>query len=256
MTVKINNSNVDFLIDTGSSINILGENTFKKIGSKPKLSHSNKRVFAYGSDKTLELIGKFQATIETDSKITTATMHVVKGKHGNLLCYDTSVELNIVPIIASFTSSSEILCNKYSDVFKGIGKLKDVKVKIHVDENEKSVIQPHRRIPFHIRKQVEAELDRLEKLDIIEKVDGSTPWVSPIVVAPKPKNPNAIRLCVDMREPNKAILRSRHITPTLDDMILDLNGSKVFSKMDLRNGYHQPELSEDSRNITTFTTHV
>ena len=118
MTVKINNSKVDFLIDTGSSINILDENTFKKIGSKPKLSHSNTRVFAYGSDQTLELIGKFQATIETDSKITTATMHVVKGKHGNLLCYDTSVELNIVPIIASVSSSSEILCNKYSDVFK------------------------------------------------------------------------------------------------------------------------------------------
>jgi hypothetical protein len=162
MTVKINNSNVDFLIDTGSSINILDENTFKKIGSKPKLSHSNKRVFAYGSDKTLELIEKFQATIETDSKITTATMYVVKGKHENLFCYDTSVELNIVPIIASVSSSSEILCNKYSDVFKGIGKLKDVKVKIHVDEDVKPVIQPLRCIPFHIRKQVEAELDRLE----------------------------------------------------------------------------------------------
>jgi hypothetical protein len=73
---------------------------------------------------------------------------------------------------------------------------------------------------------------------------------------PKQKNPNEIRFCVDMREPNKAILRSRHITPTLDDMILDLNGSKVFSKMDLLNGYHQLELIEDSRNITTFTTHV
>jgi hypothetical protein len=47
----------------------------------------------------LELIEKFQATIETDSKITTATMYVVKGKHEHLLCYDTSVELNIVPII-------------------------------------------------------------------------------------------------------------------------------------------------------------
>jgi hypothetical protein len=112
------------------------------------------------------------------------------------------VELNIVPIIASVSSSSEILCNKNSDVFKGIGKLKDVKVKIHVDVNVKPVIQPHRRIPFHIRKQVEAELDRFEKLDIIEKVDGPTSWVSPIVVAPTPKNPNEIRLCVDMREPN------------------------------------------------------
>ena len=77
VTVKINNSNVHFLIDTGSSINILDENIFKKIGSKPKRSHSNTRVFTYGSDKTLELIEKFQATIETDSKITT-TMHVVR----------------------------------------------------------------------------------------------------------------------------------------------------------------------------------
>ena len=108
-------------------------------------------------------------TIETDNKITTATMHVLKGKHENLLCYDTSVEFNIVPMLASVSSSSEILCNEYSDVFKGIGKLKDVKVKIHIDENVKPVIQPLRRIPFHIHKQVEAELDRLEKLDITEK---------------------------------------------------------------------------------------
>jgi hypothetical protein len=55
--------------------------------------------------------------------------------------------------------------------------------------------------------------------------------------------------------PNKAILRSRHITPTLDDMNLDLNGAKVFSKCDLKNGY-QLELSKESRNITTITTHV
>ena len=126
------------------SINILDENTFKKIRSKPQLSHSNTRVFTYGSNKTL----KFQTTIETDSKITTATMHVVKGKHVNLLCYDTSVELNIVPIIASVSSSSEILCNKYSDVFKGIGKLKDVKRKFHVDENGKPVIQRIDVYPF------------------------------------------------------------------------------------------------------------
>ncbi|VDI02758.1 Hypothetical predicted protein [Mytilus galloprovincialis] len=201
-------------------------------------------------------MGKFHATIETDHKITTAPVYVMKGRYGNLLCYDTSVDLSIVPVISSVADKHEILCNKYSDVFNGIGKLKDEKVKIHIDGSVKPVIQPHRRIPFHIRKQVEAELEKLEKQDIIEKVDGPTPWVSPIVVAPKPKNKNEIRLCVDMREPNKAILRSRHITPTLDDMILDLNGSKVFSKMDLRSGYHQLELNEESRNITTFTTHT
>ena len=42
-----------------------------------------------------------------------------------------------------------------------------------------------------------------------------------------------------MRRANTAIQRERHVTPTIDDMILDLNGSKVFSKLDLNAGYHQ-----------------
>ena len=105
-----------------------------------------------------------------------------------------------------------------------------------------------------MRKKVEAELKRLEELDIIEKVNGPTPWISPIVVVPK-KN-NTIRICVDMRQPNRAIERERHITPTIDDIINQLNGSSVFSKLDLTAGYHQCILDEQSRYITTFTTHI
>ena len=65
-----------------------------------------------------------------------------------------------------------------------------------------------------------------------------------------------IRLCVDMREANKAVKRERHTIPTIDELILDLNGAKVFSKLDLRSGYHQLELHPDSRYITTFSTHL
>ena len=107
-----------------------------------------------------------------------------------------------------------------------------------------------------MRKRVEDELKRLEQLDIIEKVDGPTPWVSPIVVAPKPKKPDEIRICVDMRMPNEAIKRTCHVMPTLDDILMRLNGATVFSKLDLNSGYHQLELDEDSRNMTTFSTHV
>ena len=90
--------------------------------------------------------------------------------------------------------------------------------------------------------------------DLIEEVDGgATPWVSPIVVAPKPKSPNEVRICVDMREPNRAITRTRYIIPTVDDIIVDLNGAKVFSKLDLVKGYNQLVLAESSRNITCFT---
>jgi hypothetical protein len=82
---------------------------------------------------------------------------------------------------------------------------------------------------------VEKKLEEMEKDDIIEKTEGPTPWVSPIVVAPQPKSPNVndVRICVDMRAVNKAIQRERHITPTIDDVIADLNDAKVFSKLDL-----------------------
>jgi hypothetical protein len=59
-----------------------------------------------------------------------------------------------------------------------------------------------------------------------------------------------------MREPNQAIQRERHQMPTIDELINDLNLAKVFSKLDLRAGYHQLELHEDSRYITTFSTHI
>ena len=61
-------------------------------------------------------------------------------------------------------------------------------MKIHIDESVKPVAQPHRRIPFHVRKQVEEKLDQLMKDDIIERAEGPTSWISPIVVVPKPNN--------------------------------------------------------------------
>ena len=63
----------------------------------------------------------------------------------------------------------------------------------------------HRRVPFHIRKQLEEQLLHDEEIGVIERITGPTPWVSPIVVAPKPKSPGKIRGCVDMRQANKPI---------------------------------------------------
>jgi hypothetical protein len=59
-----------------------------------------------------------------------------------------------------------------------------------------------------------------------------------------------------MREANKAISREKHPMPTVEDLMADLNSSVVFSKLDLSNAYHQLELDEESRYITTFSTHV
>jgi len=65
---------------------------------------------------------------------------------------------------------------------------------------------------------VEKELKRLEKLDIIKTVERPTPWISPIVVV-VPKKSGEVRICVDMREANKAVQREKHLVPTIDDLI-------------------------------------
>ena len=101
---------------------------------------------------------------------------------------------------------------------------------------------------------MERELDRLEQLDIIEKARGPTPWVSPIVVVPK--KTGGVRICVDMREANKAVQREKHPIPTIDELVTDLNGATVFSTLDMSSAYHQLPLAENSHYITTFTTHV
>lgn len=84
---------------------------------------------------------------------------------------------------------------------------------------------------------------------IIEPVVGYSRWVSPLVIVPKGDD---IRICVDMRLANKAIIREKHPLPTMDDMLPNLRNSKWYTKLDIRNAFHQVELSEQSRPITTF----
>ena len=105
-----------------------------------------------------------------------------------------------------------------------------------------------------MRRKFSDALQQLENDEIIEKVKGPTPWISPLVVIPK--SDGTVQLCVDMRTANRAIQREGHPSPTVDDLINELNGAKVFSKLDLRSGYHQLFLAHESRYITTFATHL
>ena len=104
-----------------------------------------------------------------------------------------------------------------------------------------------------MQRKVSAAFKKLEGDDIIETVEGPTPWISPLVIIPK--NDGTVQLCVDMRIANRTFQRDRHPSPTVDDLINELNGAQVFSKLDLRLGYHQLSLAPESRYITTFATH-
>ena len=88
---------------------------------------------------------------------------------------------------------------KYTGTSDGIGCLKIIQVTFHIDKTVRSVARKHDRTPFYTHIKVAAEIQKLEQEGSIEKVSGPTEWVSRTVTPPKPKSPNEIRLCVDMR---------------------------------------------------------
>ena len=256
------------LIDSGATCNIVDRATWEVLKQKGVQCQSRKcekKLFAYGQTKPIEVVGTFQSEIycEESGEMCVDEFTVVEGHGKALLGKDTAEKLNVLrvgppnlPQAYSITSegNSVDIVKKFADVFTGVGKLKDYQLKLHINKDVKPVAQPVRRLPFGLREKVDKKLDELVKEDIIEEVpSGPTEWVSPLVVVPKPDGD--IRICVDMRKANEAIERERHPIPTVEEVLHELNGSTVFSKLDLKWGFHQVELDAESRRITTFITH-
>ncbi|XP_055597689.1 uncharacterized protein K02A2.6-like [Uranotaenia lowii] len=122
-----------------------------------------------------------------------------------------------------------------------------------MDHSVLPVAQPLRRLPFATLTRVEEKLNELLNKDIIEKVTGPSRWVSPMVVVVKDNGD--IRLCLDMRQLNKAVIRETHPLPTIEDIRWKLNGAVFFTRLDIKDAFHQLELDEVSKPLTTFITH-
>ena len=256
--LKVNEKSVQCVIDTGAEVNVMSESTSNMLKLKIN-TEKKKKLFGYGR-KSLPVIGsvtaKMKSPVTRKSKI--LEFQVVSGDSETLLGCTTSEELGLVKFTENIKTTAQVsqvqtdLLQEYKQVFSGIGKMKDTQVNLHINKEIRPVQQKQRRIPFHLRSDVEKELERLEDLDIIERAEGPTTWISPIVVVPKAKG---VRICLDSRVINTAIERECEVIPTINDLKKDLNGSTVFWTIDLNKGYHQLELHVESRPITTFTTH-
>lgn len=257
VTLSLNNTLVPFIIDTGSSVNLISTKIYQQL-PLVNLEKVSTVILPYNSTKQLEVVGKFQGKFQFNNKLVEEEVFVINGKGEALLSYGTSLKLKLVNLTLANTQTIDenFVKQNFPQICSGVGNLNTTTVKLHIDKTVQPTANKHRRVPLHLRKQVEDELMRLQKEDIIEKATGPTPWVSPIVIVPKPRNPNTFRLCVDMRKANRAIKRERHPMPTIDEIFAELNGAKFFSKIDLKEGYHQLTLDEKSRYITVFSTHV
>ena len=69
-----------------------------------------------------------------------------------------------------------------------------------------------------------------------------------------PKKSGAVRICVDFRPLNNNVLREVHPLPKVDEILAQMAGATVFSKLDANCGFWQIPIDEQSRSLTTFIT--
>ena len=92
---------------------------------------------------------------------------------------------------------------------------------------------------------VNSKLDEMQKQGIIEKVEGSMPWLSPLIAISK--KDGDVRLVLDMLIPNQALTRCQIQIPTIDEILQKMEGAAILSEVDLSQGYLQATLAEESR---------
>ena len=263
--VTINNTQIDMIIDSGATVNIIDEPTYKNITNPPPLKQTTTRIFSYQSDNPIDLLGHYTTNISCNNKTQNSKIYVVKGKWGSLLGKTSAEALDVLSVAPSpstpenianiqtnnnMPESTKAIVNEHSSILSGTGQLKNFQLKLHIDPSIPPVQQPIHRIPYHTKQKVPGKINRLLSLDIIK---GPTTWLNPVVTAPKPNG--KIRLCLDMRQANRAVIGERYIIPKIGDILTELHEATIFSKIDLKEGYHQIMLDEESRNITAFAVH-
>jgi len=123
---------------------------------------------------------------------------------------------------------------------------------IRLDESAKPVQHAPQRGQVALRAKIKETLDELHSSGVIVLVSKPTPWISSMLAVPK-KN-GKIRICLDPKDLNKAILRENYPMPTIENIATRLHGAKVFTVLDAKNGFWHVKLNEESSYLTTFHT--
>ena len=103
-----------------------------------------------------------------------------------------------------------------------------------------------------LREKVQVELERMEGLVVISKIDQPTPWCAGMVVVPE--RSGEVHICIELKPLNSSVLRGMHPLPAINETLAQLAGVAVYSKLDANSGFWQIPLAATSRHLTTFIT--
>ncbi|RZB65706.1 Transposon Tf2-9 polyprotein [Glycine soja] len=110
-------------------------------------------------------------------------------------------------------------------------------------------IAPYRMSPVELA-EVKAQVQDLLSKQFVRP--SASPWGAPVLLVKK--KDGSMRMCVDYRQLNKVTIKNKYPLPRIDDLIDQLRGTMVFSKIDLRSGYHQIRVKKEDIPKTAFRT--
>ena len=263
VTPKVNGHTLKMELDTGSAISTLPLETYKETFPNTPLVETTAILKTYSGEK-ITPEGKLLVRVEHNKQVKDLTLYVVKTEGPALFGRDWlhQIQLDWKRICAiskeqptqDTQKKLEKLIDDYSEVFKDeIGTFKSTKAKLTLKEGSQPKFCKARPVPYAMKPKVEVELKRLEKEGILHKVKFSD-WATPIV--PVAKSNGTVRICGDYKiTVNPQLQTEEYPLPRIDDIFAKLAGGKKFTKIDLRQAYHQMEVEEASQEYLTINTH-
>lgn len=149
------------------------------------------------------------------------------------------------------------LCKEFNDIFAlesdkmTVNNFYTQSFKI---KDDTPVYVKNYRQPYSQRGEVAKQIEKLLKNELIEP--SSAEYNSPILLVPKKGTgiSQKGRLCIDYRLVNRKLVADKYPLPRIEDVLDSLGRAKHFSIIDLFSGFHQIPISEESRDITSFST--
>lgn len=239
---------VDFQVDTGATCNMLPA----KLAKNLEAYHGTLKMW---NGATAQPIGKCRRKIRNPKtgKRYSVEFIVCEGDCQPILGLRASQHMGLVKIQEhEFHRVSTVNAEDFKDVFDGkLGTLPGTQ-SLRVRPDAKPVVMANRRVSISMRPAMKKELDRLEKLGVIEKVTEPTDWLSQPVLTPK--KDGRTRVCIDPHELNKVLLREHYTMPVLDDTLHEMRDAVIYTKADMSDGYWHVVLDEESSSMTAFQT--
>jgi len=193
------------------------------------------------------------------SEWTDTPFYVVDVPGPAILGLASCENMSIVTLHCAVSGSSDKVCIKstadlvaaYPEQFDSIGEFKTVH-KLSVNPNVPPRINPPRRIPIAIKDKIKAELNQMLEQSVIMRIQEPTEWVSSLTYVTK--RDGSLRVCLDPKHLNKALLRPHHHSATTEELNHKFAQAQYFTKLDAKAGYWSIKLDPDSQKLTTFQT--